>query len=192
MPDNNVELDQMLDLLEDLGFSANYEGKDEETSEETVRMSKRTPARETWIFYIGFDGDGNFVEEFLNYANTFDYMDEQSIWFEFSGRKGVPDKETLIEDGKWKAEQLKIAATRLAALYYQKPSSFLVEKATDAAFKDLETVQEIFDNIISRNTALGLDKTESEKVFSKIKKNLNRMIVNYYQTEKTHELISAR
>ena len=191
MPNNNVELDQMLDLLEDIGFSANYEGEDENTGRESVEISQYTPAGENWYITITFNEEKGFVDAFLDYVNTYDYMDEQEAFFDAEDY-GAPDKETLIKDGQWKAEQLEIAAARLTALYYQKPKSFLTEKAKDAALKDLEDVQTIFDNIISRNTALGLDKTESDKLFSKIKKNLNRMITNYYQTEKPHELISAR
>lgn len=185
-------LDQMLDLLEELGFSANYEGMDEKTGEETVEISQYTPADEDWRFTVNFKGAENFVEEFLFLSNSYDYMEEQSILFEYSGTRGVPDRETLIEDGKWKAEQLEIAANRLSAFYYQKPKTFLAEKATNAALKDLESIQEIFDKIVERNDSYGLNKKDSERIFEKIKKNLGKMITNYYQTEKPHDLAASR
>ena len=181
-------LDQMLDLLEELGFSANYEGMDEKTGEETVEISQYTPAGEDWNFLIYFKGTENFVEKFIDLANNYDYMEDQSSYFEYSGTNGIPDKETLIEDGKWKAEQLDITVARLTEMYYQKPKSSLVEKATASALKDLETVQEIFHNIISRNQALGLNKEASDKVFDKVNKNLNKIIDTFYKTQKTYEI----
>ena len=128
------------------------------------------------------------MEKFIDLANNYDYMEEQSIFFEYSGTNGIPDKETLIEDGKWKAEQLDITVARLTEMYYQKPKSSLVEKATASALKDLEAVQKIFDGIISSNQALGLDKEGSDKVFDKVNKNLNKIINTFYKTQKTYEI----
>lgn len=99
-----------LKVLEEMNFDVN---ECEQNGEEYVELSQYTPLGEDWYVIIWYD-KGQFVEEFCNYADNFDYEEEQTPYIENRGKNGIPNSiKDLLEDGKWKDKILKETARKL-------------------------------------------------------------------------------
>lgn len=112
--ENMVLPEEITDILQDNGFYCN--GKIcKQNREYYVEIFQGTPLGEDWIETVWFDGSKEgFIEAIRNRANDFDVDEEVEIWIPGRGKNGCPSSiEALVEDAKWKKEQIEKLADAL-------------------------------------------------------------------------------
>lgn len=97
---------KIMKILDSHGFS--FDGIEKQDHEYYIEMNNGTPAGEDWLITIWFDGTSTgFIDSLEEAVNDFDVDEEVEIWIPGRGQNGVPNSiETLVEDAKWKLEQL--------------------------------------------------------------------------------------
>ena len=120
MSSNKILPEEIVNIIENEGFSCN--GKIckqwKQSGEYYVEIFQGTPLGEDWNETIWFDGSKeSFIEAVRNRANIFDVDEEVEIWIPCRGENGCPSSiEALVEDAKWKEEQIEKLADALEGL----------------------------------------------------------------------------
>lgn len=108
-----MNFDELKKIIEDDGWEVISDENIRNDSELDIRQY--TPAGEDWGISVFFDGTvEDAINAIIEYAENYDYNDEQGELIAMRGQQGIPDDiETLVEDGKWKQEVLNDLATKL-------------------------------------------------------------------------------
>lgn len=97
MIDNYNELESLLDKAEDLNWCSNVD-----TTDNTVEIQKHSPLGEDFFMDIQFDKDHSsesFLNNLLDYADSFDPDEHAAMWIEHRGKNGTPNSiMELIKD----------------------------------------------------------------------------------------------
>ena len=179
--DNTALSDEIVEILEDRGFYC--DGKIHKQSiRYYVDFSQSTPLGEDWSEIIWFDGSKEgFVEAVRNRANDFDVDEEVEVWIACRGENGCPSSiEALVEDAKWKEEQIEKLADALEGLDRSVPTekkaiqrvvvnyagTQFFTKEDDDYFKQYESLEAARDYIIHKYGADVEIETETDVRFS--------------------------
>lgn len=112
--DNKLLSEEIINILERNNFSYISEIK-KQGKEYYVEFGQYTPAGEDWCETAWFDGSQEgFVNAVRDLENGFDVDEETEFRMEMRGKNGCPNSiETLVDDAKWKKEQLERLAVAL-------------------------------------------------------------------------------
>ena len=173
--------EEIVDILENNGFSCN--GKiSKQSGEYYVEISQGTPLGEDWSEIIWFDGSKEgFVEAVRKRANGFDVDEEVEVYIPCRGENGCPSSiEDLVNDAKWKKEQIEKLADALEGLNRPIPAekkailrvvvnyagTEFFTKEDDGYFKQHESLESAGDYIIHKYGADVEIETETDVRFS--------------------------
>ncbi len=173
--------EEIVDILENNGFSCN--GKiSKQSGEYYVEISQGTPLGEDWSEIIWFDGSKEgFVEAVRKRANGFDVDEEVEVYIPCRGENGCPSSiEDLVNDAKWKKEQIEKLADALEGLNRPIPAekkailrvvvnyagTEFFTKEDDGCFKQHESLESARDYIIHEYGADVEIETETDVRFS--------------------------
>ena len=96
-----------VEILESLGWSiCGY------TTNNMVLLEKYSPAGEDFIMYVEVN---DFPENVSEYGDRFDVAEHVMMWIDAktNGCGGVPDFDTLVEDGKYIKQDIRVLANAL-------------------------------------------------------------------------------
>ena len=149
-----MNFDELKKIIEDDGWEVISDENIGNDSELDIRQF--TPAGEDWGISVFFDDTvENAINAIIEYAENYDYNDEQGELIAMRGQHGIPDDiETLVEDGKWKQEVLNDLATKLKKINLDEN-----KKITEA---DDENDIELNDNESDEND-IELNDNESDE-----------------------------
>ena len=173
--------EEIVDILENNGFSCN--GKiSKQSGEYYVEISQGTPLGADWSEIIWFDGSKEgFVEAVRKRANGFDVDEEVEVYIPCRGENGCPSSiEDLVNDAKWKKEQIEKLADALEGLNRPIPAekkailrvvvnyagTEFFTKEDDGYFKQHESLESARDYIIHKYGADVEIETETDVRFS--------------------------
>jgi len=110
--DNSSNLEKAKKIIENCGFTIQDENQTD------WEIQQYTPEGEDWFVDIIVNNDVNkLIEEISSYAENFDIDEEVEPYIEMRGQRGVPSSiSDLIEDAKWKKDQLANLANELQKL----------------------------------------------------------------------------
>lgn len=94
----------IVSILQEHDFSIDYFNY---ANERCTAIKKYTPCGEDWFEEFSWKSAKAFTEELENFVDNFDIDEQIEVWLPLRGTRGVPEHVTdLIEDAKWKLEQL--------------------------------------------------------------------------------------
>lgn len=179
--ENMVLTEEIVNIVKNEGFS--YDGKiSKQDNDYYVEIFQGTPLGEDWFEIIWFDGSKEgFVEAVRKRANDFDVDEEVDIWIPCRGENGCPSSiEALVEDTKWKKEQIEKLADALEGLNRPIPAdkkailrvvvnyagTQFFTKEDDGYFKQHESLEAARDYIIYKYGADVEISVETDVRFS--------------------------
>lgn len=75
--------------------------------EENIDFGKYTPCGEDWFENLDWKSWRAFIEDLERRVNNWGVDEEVEVWLPLRGTRGVPSSiSDLLEDAKWKQEQL--------------------------------------------------------------------------------------
>lgn len=181
-----MNFDDLKKIIEDSGWQVNIDEIIGNESELEIRQY--TPAGEDWGIVVFFDGTvEDAINAIIEYAENYDYNDEQGELIAMRGQHGIPDDiETLVEDGKWKQEVLNDLATKLKKINLDENKK--ITEADDENDAELNNI--LSDEDVKVNEILSELKDNSplyERVISEIEEDSEN-----YDGENKYDRISKR
>lgn len=131
----NITFDDIKQIIENLDFTYSYNSNLYGSNEPGIEIGQYTPLGEDWFETFGAGSPEIFINNLKDRVDDWDIEWETKPYIEMMGKRGVPDDEdALIEDAKWKIEQLKNLLKELQNIKTVKESK---EIKTEALSQDL-------------------------------------------------------
>lgn len=116
--DNSNDLEKAKKIIENCGFTIQDENVAYTRNETGWEIQQYTPEGEDWFVDIIVNNDVNkLIDEISSYAENFDIDEEVELYVDMRGQRGIPSSiSALVEDAKWKKDQLTNLANELQKL----------------------------------------------------------------------------